>query len=45
MNTLEDIKIELNPAASASTVQTVEHTGSQAVLEALIAEGVDTVFG
>ncbi len=44
MNTIEDIKIESKPV-SPSTVQVVEHTGSQAVLEALIAEGVDTVFG
>lgn len=40
MNTAEVISAEKKPALA-----TTELTGSQAVLEAMIAEGVDTVFG
>lgn len=40
MNTVEEIKI-----TTAEPRQATELSGSQAVLEALVAEGVDTIFG
>lgn len=46
MSTMEQTKTSTAPAPAVKTVtETVELSGSQAVLEACIAEKVDTVFG
>lgn len=46
MSTMEQTKTSTAPAPAVTTVtETVELSGSQAVLEACIAEKVDTVFG
>ena len=44
MNTIEEIKVE-SKTASQLPLQGVGGSGSRAVLESLIAEGVDTIFG
>jgi len=43
METLEIVKEKATPASEATVKRTI--SGSQAVLEAFIAEGVDTIFG
>ena len=46
MSTIEEIKTTVNPEPKIiSSAKGSELTGSQAVLEALIVEGVDTIFG
>ncbi len=45
MNTIEEVKIEVKPLPQPPPQGAGGYSGSQAVLEALIAEGVETVFG